>query len=1644
MPNRSNSRSKGTIPNSSLIQFKADAELLGLTGKALIDYVESRRKEEAEREEREAREEGERDEREKIREREAEKEERERERVRQCEIEREKLKYDFELRQLQLQTESNRNTNDNANSSNSHTQVQIKDSLPRLPYLEDKDDVEHYLRQFERMAKLSQWDEADWATRLSCLCRGKAREAVIELDETEADNYEAVKTAILRKFQLTAEIYRKKFRDAQKKAEISSKDHLKSLALYLDRWIELSKREGKSDNLHDMVLLERFLDSLSADHAQFIRERNPSSIAEAEEFATLYEESRAANKRLSSSNNKGTGNENRNYHNNDRNHQTFKKYPLSQPQTSKSENMNADNNDNTKPRQKFGYTKFVKPQFKNTTQNVQCNLCGGNHFARYCTNKKHEQATIVAINFVQLLNGKEESIYSCEFNPQCTVKVAGKTVEALRDTGATSIIVDRRIVPKEAYTAERKSVTMADSSVVNERPVAIVDMETPYFKGKVRAVVLENLCYPCVIGNGWFDKDGVRRPVPIRAVMNDEQKKDAYQKVVDNVYGARNTFITKNKAEATERKQLKADLTAEKQSEYLTTPVMGQVKAKVRDVTPQVKGKTESVKQKYASTKMEKEDIPQLEGKAVNTLNEGKQLKADLSAEKQSDYLTAPVMGQVKAEERDITSQVEGKTVNVKQKYANTKIEKKKIPQFEGKAVNTPKEICAPVQTRQKGADNKTEETVKTLNTFLEGLSDIGPMQLHEEQLKDPTLQKVRELAAKKDLKGTRYVWHNNLLFRIFERNGTSLKQVVVPQKYRTGVMKAAHDTPMAGHLAQKRTRDRIWRDFYWPGIIGEVRRFCASCDACQRCTPKGATRRVPMCAVPLVSTPFEKVGIDLIGPIAPTSSRGHKYILTMVDYATRYLEAFPLKNIRAETIIEKLWEIWTRLGIPKEVVTDQGTQFMSEKMKQVQELLDIKGIRTTPYHPQSNGLTERCNATIKAMLKRLCQEQPREWDKFLPALLFAYREVPQESLKFSPFELIYGRQVRGPMQVLRQLWTEEEPSEETRTNISHFLNLANIIEQTCSLARQNLAKASGRHMRYYNAKSTDRQFNEGDQILLLLPEKHNKLQLTWRGPFTVREKKGFCNYKIDMNGKSKIYHANLMKHYITRQTDNESVAVVMNDEDIESEEHYEVSNIPTLCYEQTQTQHDVKISPDLDQEKQELLKQILEENKSCLTDVPGKTSLIECSIKTESNTPVRVKSYPIPYSKLDTVKCEVKQMLEMGVIEPSSSPYNAPIVLIKKKDGTIRFCIDFRRLNLNTEFDGEGLPDVENLFNRLSKAKYFSKLDLTKGYWQIPMKREDKQKTAFNTPLGQFQWTMMPFGLKNAGAIFTRMMRSLLEPLLRSDVHNFIDDILIASETWDEHVTSLKAVLDRLKEVNLTVKPSKCFLGFSELSFLGHQIGKGKVCPEEDKIGKIAAAVLPTTKKELRAFLGLAGYYRKFVPNFAEVSAPLTDMTKKGQPDKLKWSSKCVSSFNELKTALIKKPILALPDCNQPFVLRTDASDIGIGAVLLQERDGKLHPVHYASKKLNAAARNYSVAERECLAVVWAVKKFEPYLYGTHFTLETDHQALQFLDKCKTENGRLMRWSLCLQQYSYTTKVIPGKDNVGADYLSRSLCHSY
>lgn len=393
--------------------------------------------------------------------------------------------------------------------------------------------------------------------------------------------------------------------------------------------------------------------------------------------------------------------------------------------------------------------------------------------------------------------------------------------------------------------------------------------------------------------------------------------------------------------------------------------------------------------------------------------------------------------------------------------------------------------------------------------------------------------------------------------------------------------------------------------------------------------------------------------------------------------------------------------------------------------------------------------------------------------------------------------------------------------------------------------------------------------------------------------------------------------------------------------------------------------------------------------------------------------------------------------MLELGVIEESQSDWSSPIVLVPKPDGSWRFCNDFRQLNKVTKFDTYPMPRIDELIDRLGTARYMTTLDLTKGYWQIPLAESAKEKTAFVTPDGAFQYKRMPFGLQNAPATFQRKMDKILRPHQKYAAA-YLDDVIIHSTDWVSHLPKVQAVLDSIREAGFTANPKKCTIGQEEAKYLGYTIGRGVIKPQVNKVEAIQSWPRPNSKKQVRAFLGIAGYYRRFIPHFASQAVPLTNLTKGKESVMVKWSPEAEAAFQSLKTALCSQPVLYSPDFSKDFVVQTDASDVGLGAVLSQVWNGEEHPVIYLSRKLKSHEVNYATIEKECLAVKWALDSLRYYLLGRHFDLVTDHAPLKWMAQNKETNRRINRWFLALQEFNFTVKHRPGVKMGNVDALSR------
>lgn len=414
-----------------------------------------------------------------------------------------------------------------------------------------------------------------------------------------------------------------------------------------------------------------------------------------------------------------------------------------------------------------------------------------------------------------------------------------------------------------------------------------------------------------------------------------------------------------------------------------------------------------------------------------------------------------------------------------------------------------------------------------------------------------------------------------------------------------------------------------------------------------------------------------------------------------------------------------------------------------------------------------------------------------------------------------------------------------------------------------------------------------------------------------------------------------------------------------------------------------------------------------------------------------EGSQPVNQRCYRVPYIQKTEIESQIKEMLKSGIIQESSSPFASPIILVKKKDGTWRMCVDYRRLNDLTVKNKYPIPLIDELLDELKGACWFTKLDLRSGYHQIRVADEDVYKTAFRTHQGLYEFKVMPFGLTNAPASFQSLMNSVFQEQLRKSVLVFFDDILVYSSSFKDHLKHLEEVLQKMESHKLFAKASKCLFGQKQLEYLGHIISDQGVATDPDKVLAMKEWPIPTTIKQLRGFLGLTGYYRRFIKGYGEISRPLTQLLKKGL---FAWSHEATLAFDKLKHAMSTAPVLALPDYNLPFVVETDASGIGIGAVLMQ--GGR--PLAFLSKSLNKKQQGMSTYEKELLALVMACQKWHTYLQGHHFVIKTDHQSLKFLLEQRLSTLLQQKWLAKLMGLDYEIVYKQGKENVVADALSR------
>ena len=884
--------------------------------------------------------------------------------------------------------------------------------------------------------------------------------------------------------------------------------------------------------------------------------------------------------------------------------------------------------------------------------------------------------------------------------------------------------------------------------------------------------------------------------------------------------------------------------------------------------------------------------------------------------------------------------------------------------------------------------------------------------------LEDPTLEGCRELAGKGE---QGYVWVRGLLYQARTTHTEEvIHLMVLPKSFRGRVLKMAHEG--SGHLGARKVKALLKQRFVWPGMGVDTITHVRSCEVCQRCA-KAKGRRVPLMERQVLSEPFEVLAFDLVGPF-PKAKNGYRFVLTAICMGSKWPEAIPLKAQTARAVASGMLEIFSRTGIPLQLLTDQGSQFLGSLVRHLCKDLRIDQLKTAPYHPECNGVVERMHGTLVPMLTKASQ-LGLDWVEQLPFALFALRSAPNRDTLFSPYQLVYGHRVRTPLDILHQGWAEVEFAELETEEWSDWL-VARLAVWHESV-RERGKEASGCRKQLYDKTTVNRKLEVGDKVMCRIPGMIKKLGESWHGPYDVVARKSRVDYVVNLGkgkGRIKVLHINNLKRFYPREEAVLRLALV-------AEDWAEDEGVGTkLCgkYEGF--------------EEEEVVSRLREEFPEVFSDLPGRTTACKMRIETGEAVPRVSHPYRIPNKLKEGVRAEVEKLVDLGIVVASTSPWASPVVPVPKGDGTVRVCVDYRKLNEVTTADPYYMSTMDEILERVGGSQIVSKIDLAKGFYQVEVEPLSQEKTAFVSPFGKFEFTRMPFGLKNAPAVFQRLMEVVLRDCYEFSAP-YIDDIVVFSKDGEEHVQHLRCVLEALRRFGMTIKEAKCEWGKVKLEYLGHVIGGGELAVPAHRAAAMADYVQPTTKKQRRSFLGAAGYYRQFVEGYARMSAVLTPLTAKAAPSVVCWTAEGLEAFTRIKVSLVNVCCLTVPTQDDEFVLHCDASGTGIGATLNMERGGKKVPVAFYSKQLQGAQHHYSATELEGLAVFKAIHYFSHYLFGCRFVVLTDHKALVSFLHSRVLNRRLHGWILQLLQFDFEIRYRPGQENCDADALSRQAWDS-
>ena len=865
-----------------------------------------------------------------------------------------------------------------------------------------------------------------------------------------------------------------------------------------------------------------------------------------------------------------------------------------------------------------------------------------------------------------------------------------------------------------------------------------------------------------------------------------------------------------------------------------------------------------------------------------------------------------------------------------------------------------------------------------------------------------------------------------------------------LPESYRDKVLKTAHDSLHAGgHTSHRRTLMKIRRTFAFPREFTAVKNYCKSCEVCARKTARHPKDKVEIHPIPVVGEFGETWCCDVLGPsFSPTARRKNRYVLVCVDAATRYTQLFALRNLKAETLTDVFVnQLFPRFGTPKNLTYDLQSALTSQLFQTTLKALSVDSkISLAGYHTRT-GLAERQVRSVSDILKAYIHEPEhrKNWDTILNHLAFNINQLPCKTLGFSAHELIFGRNLRSELEVLRDefLGLDECQKSIKRNVIAFMTDLQNRLHTANELAKQHAMQEQQKTCTWYNKNTKPKTFKPGDFCIVLVADDDRKLFARWSEPRKIIRRVSETSYETQLdNDRTEVKHVNCLRPFTPRA---QAAAVVVAD----TTENAEDQLLPLIDWGGAgaePSQSALRIGTHLTERQQAEMRTMLNSFPDVLTEKLGVSDVLTHKIELTDDTPCVSRPYKIPHSLEKPVQQEIDRLLDLGVISESTSDYCAPMVPVRKKGSDeIRITVNFSRINAKMRDIKFPMTNPTILLGKVAGKPFVSSCDLSKSFYQLRLHEDSRRFTAFWAGNCSYEFNRVPMGIKTAPAILQKLMTKVLRGT-EDFTSSLLDDIVIFSDTWEEHVKHVKQVMERLREAALTLNVAKCQFCLKSMNILGYTLMDGKLMPSDDKVEAIMKLAPAKTKKGVKAILGLAGYYRNLQPNFAETTYCLNELLKKNQPEKVRWQEKHSKALDTIKQNLTRKPVLTGPQFDREFLIFSDATQKTIAAILSQkDNDGCEKVIAYASRSLLEREQKFSSIERECLAVIWSLQKWEQWLWNQKIRVITDHQPLQYLSRNLTsKNARLLRWHLFLQAWDITTQYRRGCDHGNADALSR------